>query len=196
MFATQPSRLDIYRLIHKALRHQMFDTLIELGRVDIDSASAVTRCADKIDTLLQALRNNIWHENEYIHPAIEAYCPGGTMQVNAQHVDHLEVIIALERKCNALRNAEQNRRGAVARQLYRYLSLQIAHSLHHMDMEESNHNTLLWQYYDDAALKKIHSNILTSLTANEMSDIQYWFGLTATPQEMQIFTNSTDHHLS
>ena len=66
------ARLIALRHIHKALRHFMTDTLVRVGRLDIDDADEMSATLAQLETLLTLCTRHIEHENDFLHTAIEA----------------------------------------------------------------------------------------------------------------------------
>lgn len=159
-------RFNIYAPVHKALRLFMSDTLQVLGRMDLDDTQELAGALDQLDALLDAASRHLRHENEFIHPAIEARSNGTSKRVAAEHEEHLDAIATLRSAAAALR-ANPDR--AAAHGLYRQLASFIAENYEHMDVEETRHNQALWSTYDDTELQGIEACILASIGPQEMS---------------------------
>ncbi|MBO9678459.1 MAG: hemerythrin domain-containing protein [Acidovorax sp.] len=159
-------RFDIYAPIHKALRLFMTDTLHGLGRLDLGDAQELTAGLDQLDALLDAASFHLRHENDVIHPAIEARHPGASHRIAAEHREHLEAIATLRTQAAALRAQPA---AAAAHRLYRQLAAFIAENFEHMDVEESRHNQALWAAYSDAELQAMEGRILASIGPQEMT---------------------------
>lgn len=159
-------RFDIYAPIHKALRLFMTDTLRHLGRLDLGDAQDLAAGLTQLEALLDAAGRHLQHENDFIHPALEARCAGLSHRIAAEHREHLEAIATLRLQVDALR-AEPG--AAAAHRLYRQLATFIAENFEHMDVEETRHNQALWAAYGDAELQAIEGRILASIGPQEMS---------------------------
>jgi hypothetical protein len=177
--ATAP-RVDLYGAIHKALRLFMTDTLQRLGRLDTDDGAECAATLGQLDALLEACRAHLDKEERYLHPAIEARRAGAAGRIAAEHTQHLHAIAALEAQAAALRALPGA--GAAAR-LYRQLAGFVAENLVHMEVEESQHNAVLWALYDDAELLAIHQRILASIEPAEMASVLRWMVPALTPAE-------------
>ncbi|MBP6900070.1 MAG: hemerythrin domain-containing protein [Burkholderiaceae bacterium] len=175
-----PHRFDIYAPIHKAIRHFMTDTLQRMGRVDVDDAQELGAALDQLDSLLQAARCHLQHENEFIHPAIEAACRGLSERIAGEHQDHLEAIAGLQAGSAALRAAPEAR---AAHRLYRQLAAFVAENLEHMDVEETRHNQALWETHADGELQAIEGRILASIGPDEMGLWLRWMIPALSPAE-------------
>ena len=164
-------RFDIYAPIHKALRLFMTDTLRELSRLDLDDPQDFVAGLDQLDALLDAARCHLQHENDFIHPAIEARKSGASDRIAAEHREHLDAIATLSSQAAALRAAPEP---AAAHRLYRQLAGFIAENFEHMDVEETRHNQSLWASYEDAEIRAIEGRILASIGPQEMSLWLHW----------------------
>lgn len=160
------ARFNIYAPVHKAMRLFMVDTLHGLGRLDLDDPQELSTGLAQLDALLDAARCHLQHENEFIHPAIEARSGGLSHRIAAEHQEHLDAIAALRAQAALLRARPD---AATAHRLYRQLAAFIAENFEHMDVEETRHNQALWAAYADDELQAIEGRILASIDAPEMA---------------------------
>jgi len=168
--STSP-RFNIYAPVHKALRLFMTDTLTALSRLDLGDTLDLTAGLNQLDALLDAASSHLQHENDFIHPAIEARSPGLSSRIATEHREHLEAIATLRAQAAALRADPE---AVAAHRLYRQLATFIAENFEHMDVEETRHNQALWAAYDDDELKAIEDRILASIGQQEMSQWLRW----------------------
>jgi hemerythrin-like domain-containing protein len=174
------ARFDLYAAIHKALRLFMTDTLTRVGRLDPQDPADVAATLAQLGGLLEACRAHVAKENAWLHPALEARRPGASARIAGEHDDHLDAIAALEAEAVALRALPH---AAGAHRLYRHLARFVAHNFEHMEVEESEHNAVLWAAYSDAELLQIHQAILGSIEPAEMEHILRWMVPAASPSE-------------
>jgi len=167
-------RVDMYAGIHKALRALMADTLLAVGRMDSEDALERAQVTQRVLELLDFCRSHLRHENDFIHPALEARAPGASGKIAHEHEEHLQAIVALADQATALLQCEPAARPAAALALYRALSLFIAHNFEHMHVEETAHNAVLWARYTDAELIEIHNALVASIPPDEMMYVLRW----------------------
>jgi iron-sulfur cluster repair protein YtfE (RIC family) len=167
-------RLDMYAGIHKALRALMADTLLALGRMDCDDDLELARTTQQVLALMDACASHLQHENEFIHTALEARAPGASAVIAHEHDDHLAHIGRLAGATTALLGTAAGDRAGAALSLYRELSLFIAENFHHMHVEETAHNAVLWARYTDAELEAIHDALVASIPPEEMMRTVRW----------------------
>lgn len=210
--ATGP-RHDVYGLIHKGLRSFMLDSLSRLGRVDAGSPTSFSATVAQTRALLEAMHEHLRHENEFIHPALEARSPGSAAATAMEHAEHEQVFGVLE---HLLLRVEQSfadgdqtepnpgcapssrtprvrsvpsepRSGgeleALLKQLYLRLSAFVAENLAHMYREETETTQLLWRLYSDDELRGIQSAIVASESPEELAVTLRWMLPSVTPKE-------------
>jgi quercetin dioxygenase-like cupin family protein len=173
-------RFDLYTAIHKALRLFMNDTLGRVGQLDHDDAVQFGATLAQLQSLLDACRSHVAKENKFVHPAIEARCPGASERIGDEHAEHLDAIAALEAEAAALRALPS---AGAALRLYRQLARFVGENFLHMHVEESAHNSALWASYSDAELLEIHQRILASIDPAEMALMLRWMVPALTPGE-------------
>ncbi len=178
--AAATPRVDLYAAVHKGLRLFMTDTLARVGRLDVGDDDEIKATLGQLDTLLSICRSHLGHENEFVHTAIEARQPGGSMRIEGEHEEHLSAIAALASDAAALRALPT---AAAAQRLYRRLAIFVAENLQHMDVEETAHNAALWSAYTDLELMAIHERLLASIEPAEMATSLRWMVPAMSPAE-------------
>jgi len=172
--AAQAPRFDMYATIHKAIRAFMGDTLLAVGRMDVDDEPELAQTTQRVLELLEFLQSHLTHENEFVHPAIEARAPGDSERVEREHVEHAQHLAALAGSVSALRACHAADRAGVALNLYRELALFVAENFQHMHVEETAHNAALWANYTDGELVEIHHQLVSSIPPAEMMVVARW----------------------
>ena len=164
-------RFDLYRMIHKTLRKQMFDTVYALGRVDVVDDLEFHAALDSVNTLAEACEHHLQKENNYVHPAMEARSPGSTRQILDEHFEHIEDIDFIRAEVTRIRGVASEARAAETHRLYLHLTHFVADNLKHMRHEELEHNAVLWAKYSDAELMAIEQRIIANVAPEEMMAI-------------------------
>jgi hypothetical protein len=172
------TRYDIYALIHKGLRAFMSHTLVRVGRLDALDADDVNEVTDEVRALLAICRSHLQHENDVVHPAIESRAPGRTARIADEHVHHEAAIDALLALLPGLPGDP-----AAAARLYRALAAFVAESLEHMQVEETEHNAVLWATHRDDEILALEHRIVASLTPEESQLTMRWMLPHLTPAE-------------
>jgi hypothetical protein len=177
------ARVDLYAPIHKALRNFMCDTLCRVGRIDLDDADELQHTLAQCDELLALCAGHVKHENDFMHPAIEARQQDGSKRIAHEHEEHLQSIAELRDEVAALRGAAAAAAPAIALRLYRHLALFVAANFQHMHIEETAHNAALWAHYSDAELMQLHGRLMASIEPREHLLVGRWMLPALTPAE-------------
>ncbi|MBT9463960.1 hemerythrin domain-containing protein [Hydrogenophaga sp.] len=171
---TNLGRFNMYAGIHKALRALMADTLLTVGRADPTDAADVAHAATRVGELMDLCASHVAHENNSVHPALEARCPGVCGPVAQDHEGHLHHIAHLRDAARGLAGLEAAEREATLQALYLALALFVADNFQHMHAEETVHNAALWAAYSDAELIGIHDALLATIPPAEMMLVMRW----------------------
>ena len=180
---TGAPRVDLYAPIHKALRSFMSDTLGRVGRMDVADADDLQDTLEQFEALMALCASHVQHENEFMHPAIEARQPAGSARIAHEHDEHLQSIAELRDEAAALRAAPIDTRATLAMRLYRHLALFVAANFQHMHIEETAHNAALWAHYSDAELMQLHGRLMASIAPSEHLTVGRWMVPALTPAE-------------
>ncbi|NPU91576.1 MAG: hypothetical protein HPY82_06645 [Gammaproteobacteria bacterium] len=167
-------RFDIYRLIHKGLRAYLTETLLAVGRMDLDASADLHAGLTQLHSLLDFCESHLQHENTFIHPAMNLCQPGSADSMSDHHQQHVAMIAELRGAARQLRACAQPDRELLAAQLYRKLALFVADNLAHMHEEETRNNSILWNCYSDAEIQAIHQAILQSIPPQENAVAMHW----------------------
>ena len=165
--AGAPERYNIYRAIHKGLRGFMSDTLLRVGRMDVNDDGERSQAIEQLRGLLTMCAAHLVHENEFVHPAIEAAQEGGAEQTAMDHVGHVVAIRTLEQQASQFESAPPAQRAVLAAELYIDLSNFVAENLEHMAVEETHNHALLTRRFSDEELLEIEHRIVASMTPEE-----------------------------
>jgi hypothetical protein len=179
----QGPRFDIYAFIHKGIRAFMGATLDLVGRLDPLDPQELAATLRELRSLTGFLRAHLHHENQFVHPALEARRPGSACRTAGEHVAHERALEALEGDALALERATDDARADAAQRLYRRLALLVADNLEHMEVEESENNAVLWADYSDAELAQIQQALLATVPPEEMSLSLRWMLPAMAPAE-------------
>lgn len=169
-------RYDTYRLIHKALRARMFDCVLFLGKND--DSEMLAPVLERSRSLLDACKQHLDHENDFIHTAIEVHRPLACQDVREEHQHHEASIHELR---ILIQKVELG--AAPLTLLYDSMTLFVADNLQHMAYEETIMNGILWSLFNDEQIIAIEQRMVASF-APEVID--------ATLEWMLPWNNSSD----
>ena len=168
-------RHDCYAGIHKALRLALCRTLAQVGSADPQDAPQVIAAARAVMDLMALSEGHMEKEDTYMHPLMEAACPGSTQDAAEAHEHHLQAITQLRQLAQATAEAAPAERATALAQLYQALAAFMAVDLAHMQHEETAHNALLWSHYDDAELLAVEQRIVASIPPDMSLRLLRWF---------------------
>lgn len=193
--AAQPARFDLYTDIHKAMRAMMSDTLLEVGRLNTEDEEELSRVSDRVLELLEFCTAHVRHENEFVHPAIEARSPGASAALAHEHENHVRDIAHLQAAVATLcqQSGSQQVAGA-AQTLYRELARFVGHNFVHMHLEETAHNSVLWARYTDVELLELHTRLVSSIPPAEMMTTLRWMVPAQNPAERTALFSDMQAH--
>lgn len=167
-------RVDLYAPIHKALRGFMSDTLARVGCLDIFDLAEMRDTLVQLERLLGQCESHLRHENDFMHPALEARQPGSAQRAAEDHVEHMASIRALRVESRNLLEVPAADRSEAALQLYRHLALFVAENFQHMQIEETAHNAVLWAHYSDEELLALHRRLVARTPPQDSVQIARW----------------------
>jgi len=167
-------RYAIYRLIHKGLRGFMADTLLRVGRMDVNDDCERAETIEQLRGLLGMCTTHLEHENAFVHPAIEKMQAGRQPRTAHDHVAHVVAIRTLGHQLAQFESASPERRALLAQELYLDLSNFVAENFEHMVLEETENHAALVRNYTDAELHGIEQSIRASLTPQDTGTAMRW----------------------
>jgi hypothetical protein len=174
-------RMNMYSGIHKALRAQMAAAMTRLACTDADDAQDLRDTLAQVRTLLDNMQQHLQHEREHVHPAMEARRPGSAQAAEHDHDEHMEAIGTLRTLCE--HTAAGSARHVPLGELHLQLSVFVGENLVHMNMEETEHNAVLWECYSDEELGQVHQRILGSIAPEQMQATMRWMLPALNPSE-------------
>ncbi len=167
-------RYDMYMAIHKAMRACMNETLMTLGRMDVDDESEVAAALAQLRELLHLCSKHLQKENQFVHAAMEKRKPGSTADCASEHIEHECAIERLQHARGIVGAASGLQRRELALRLYRDVALFIAHNFEHMRYEDIEHNAVLWSAFSDAELIAIENALKASIPPQDMAIFARW----------------------
>ena len=178
-----PPRHNLYAVIHKGMRAMMGEVMAAAGRCDWTDGAECARVLAQIRELADFCASHLKHENEFLHPALEARAPTTSMAIAHEHVEHEAAIKRLRGQAALVEVLNGAARVAAGEALYRGLATFIGENFIHMNDEETRHNAVLWALYSDEELFGIHGALVASLTPDESQQAMRWMLPNASHQE-------------
>jgi hypothetical protein len=137
-------RVDLYATIHKAQRFHMFELANAIGCADMGNDAPAATLAERVRHIIDHLRDHAQNEETYIHPLFDR---AGSGADSLRH-GHEELEADLQEIEHVLGEGRQQ-------DLYAAYTRFIGKYLLHLSEEEDAQKQVLWQRYDDHALKAV-----------------------------------------
>lgn len=156
-------RVDIYRFAHKALRAELFELGVQVGKTDFTDASEVDALEDQLARTMELMFEHAGHEERFMHPPLGEETPVA-MYLGAEHAE-------LEAASGELRSHltkvtashDSTDRFMAGRDFMMAANRVIAGFLRHFDREESAATQQLWAQLTDEELMTIVAEVQASL---------------------------------
>lgn len=163
------ARHDLYRAVHRGIRHAHGRMMTKLAATDpADEAAVGAAIARLKDHLLMCL-SHLSHEDAVIHTAVEARVPGGAHAADEGHEEHEAAFAEIEDLIAAVEAAGAETRSARLDALYRRFARFVGDDLLHMEVEEGVLMPLMQQHFTDAELIDIETRIVSGIAPEKMA---------------------------
>ncbi len=177
------TRVDLYRPIHKALRACLCDTLVKVGSMDSADIQEVAIVLNQVRVLVTFCESHLAHKNAFIRPAVEGRFPAPGRAASAETKQQQYACSRIMGLSDAARLARPAERALLVAQLYQHLAMFLADNLQQMNLEETEHNALLWSTHRDGELRAIEQAIGAALTPEDKAMRLRWMLPALTPDE-------------
>lgn len=156
-------RVDLFSMIHKAVRALLFELSGDVARLDLTSTCAIDGISAKLEHVGQMLDEHAQLEDLYIHPVIAELDPELAASWSGEHraLDVLQIEAA--RAAEELALADLAARDAAGAKLSLVVNHMLAVQLMHMNREEIELNALLWERLPDPVLGEIRATLMSAL---------------------------------
>ncbi len=155
-----------YRIIHKALRRMMADTLMAVGLSDDADVSGRDNALQKVGLLLDVCEEHLQHEQAFFHDHLRVYLPRLVDGFDADHAEHMAAIESLRElvaRCRASTTGDE-----WLSVLYLELSRFIGENFEHMAEEESVLTRALWDQLGPARIAALEADLVSRIPAERM----------------------------
>ncbi len=162
--------VDLYRDIHKGLRHALFDVTFRAGRLDVGDDECMVGLLVESRQMIDLLRGHHQHEEQLLlEGLIEAHAPAA---VGPIHDEHHKLAVRLDRlaaRADELAATATDVRSAIAHEYYLELAAFTAAYLAHLDVEERVVMPALAAACDDAELGRVQGAVLASIRPEQQA---------------------------
>ena len=171
----EQERYNLFNLIHKGLRHALYDVALKIQRTDFGSASESFEAISRLEVLIDYFEGHADAEDTFILPAIQRYDPLLVDDFEKQHVEDHRLGFLLTDIIQRIKIEESITRRIHLGQdlLYAYQEF-IAFNLYHMNKEEDVLNKVLWENFTSLELQAITQQIIQSIKPQKLMALNRW----------------------
>ena len=162
-------RYEIYRPIHKALRHMMFSTAQALGIADFRDGGVAQDTVGSMERTINLLEVHAEHEETYIHPDLNKRAPGFIAAFEQDHKNDEKVYADLRRLGQEVGNETGDRQAALGIEIYRKYNEFVGEYLGHLVREEGELQQALWDNFNDEELGAMEGAIMAAVPPDLMA---------------------------
>ena len=168
-------RNNIFKLIHKGLRHMLYDIAIQLQKTDFNNQEEAETILEKISTVMDLFDKHAFSEDNFVLTALEKREPAVTNIFEHEHVlDHQlsdNMRSLLKSFKDAATDEEKiNSGSAISIAFVEFMVF----NLKHMAKEEDVLNKLLWKYFTDEQLGDIRKDIVAHIPNDYLIKNNRW----------------------
>jgi hypothetical protein len=162
--STITREIDLYRDIHKGLRHGLFEATFEAGRLEVTDDEAVRQLVTRVHEVAAMLAAHHEHEDApVLDDLLEEHNPDLRARIVADHVELAVAIDALPSIADELAATAPEARRPIAHRLYLELAAFTSAYLAHLDVEERQVMPLLTQRCTPDELLRVNIAIVSSI---------------------------------
>lgn len=168
-------RNNIFKLIHKGLRHMLYDIAIQLQKTDFNNQEEAETILEKISTVMDLFDKHAFSEDNFVLTALKKLEPAVTNIFEHEHVlDHQlsdNMRSLLKSFKDAATDEEKiNSGSAISIAFVEFMVF----NLKHMAKEEDVLNKLLWKYFTDEQLGDITKDIVAHIPNDYLIKNNRW----------------------
>jgi iron-sulfur cluster repair protein YtfE (RIC family) len=163
-------RNDLYSTVHKGLRAALFELAADAARVDSGADHELRALVARLRRLLGFLEEHGRHEDAHVMPLLAEADFGLAQFVEREHAQLEASLSGLEVLAAQLNAATNGSRAVLTAELQRHVERLVAEQLIHMQREETQVNTALWERFSDEDLERAHQRILAAIAPARMAE--------------------------
>lgn len=179
-------KTDLYRLIHKAQRQQLFDLSIKIGKCDFSNKNQYLEIKESLQKIIAHLYKHSKIEDKFIHPLYNIFADELEL-INTQH-DILEEYI--DRFSNLIIEEQ------LTSSLYEDFNSFLVVYLSHIEEEEKLQKAILWKYYTEDYLMAVMKRFQESLSPEQVVENLIFMMPSLSEHEATIMINNAKNSVS
>ena len=161
-------RIDPYRTVHKAVRHQLTTALQRLSSTDWTDPASARTTLDEVRAAVATQAEHARHEELLYHPLLEAKAPGTTAAIADEHralALEIDAIGATVDRLAATDVVDEAEGFALYLALCRFVGAYLIH----LDEEEARCKPLFWAHCSDEELAALEGQVQAMTTPEAMA---------------------------
>ena len=162
-------RHEMYRPIHKAIRHMMYTTAHILGAADFQDETVARGALDSLESTMSLLVTHAEHEENFVHTALEERAPGFIESFEKDHGSDERTYAELRKLSNEAGGANGERKTELGIEIYDRYNQFVGTYLDHMYREEHEVQQALWDNFTDEELGAIEGALMASVAPDVMA---------------------------
>jgi hypothetical protein len=160
--------IDLYREVHKGVRHALFDLTYAAGRADVADDVEVGALVDTCRRAVELVRAHHDHEDQLLLRALVAtHAPDLAGRVDDEHRSLATRLDGLAYRADELAASPSTLRDAPAHALYLEAAAVTSACLEHLDVEERLVMPALIAACDDEHLARTHGALIAGIRAED-----------------------------
>ena len=161
-------RHEMYRPIHKAIRHMMYTTAHDLSVADFQDKPLADGALASLETTISMLILHAGHEEDYVHPPLEERAPGFIESFEKDHGNDELVYAQLRKLSNEVGSVSGGRKSELGNEIYDIYNQFVGTYVDHLYREEHELQQALWDNFTDEELGAIEAALDASITPDVM----------------------------
>ncbi|MCH7737183.1 MAG: hemerythrin domain-containing protein [Chloroflexi bacterium] len=161
-------RHEMYRPIHKAIRHMMYTTAHDLSVADYQDKPSADGALASLESTISLLVLHAGHEEDYVHTALEERAPGFIESFEKEHGNDELVYAQLRKLSNEVGSASGARKSELGNEIYDIYNQFVGAYISHLYREEHELQQALWDNFTDEELGAIEGAIDASVAPDVM----------------------------
>ena len=165
---TSQNRHEMYRPIHKAIRHMMYTTAHTLGAADFQDATVSEAALASLESTILLLITHAGHEENFVHKALEERAPGFIESFEKDHGNDERTYVELRKLSREAQGASGEQKSELGNKIYDLYNQFTGTYLDHLYREESELQQALWDNFTDEELGAIEGALMASVSPDVM----------------------------
>ena len=175
-------RVDLYGIIHKMLRVELFQTASLIGTTNFADPQTRAETAALFGRTKAFLDEHGGHEDDFVEPSVREVNPDLAARLEKDHIGLDAQLESLVELLGQIEETEGEAAVGLGAQLHKGYSDFIVVYLTHMSCEETEVNETLWAHYTDDELVEIRGRLQGSIPPPRFAE---WFALMVPAMNLQ-----------